>query len=244
MKNRKQNLITNPLTYILTTIAIILGVTGGYFFRQIPEPIGDDWVMVERVIDGDTFDITGGERVRLIGVDSPEQGRCYYRESKEELKKLIEGKFVRLEKDIQDKGIYGRILRYAILEIEGEDNILINDWLVREGLAFDISDPPNHKYRDLLRGAGEVAKRGNVGLWKECEYLKSYDPQKKFSEPSDPNCTIKGNLSEKGYGKIYSVKGCPNYGNIKIDLSIGEMYFCTEQEAIDAGFKKSGECPQ
>jgi len=67
--------------------------------------------------------------------------------------------------------------------------------------------------------------------------------REKDSGPSDPECIIKGNISEKGYGKTYLIPGCDNYKNVKIDQRKGEKYFCTEEEAFEAGFRKATNCP-
>ena len=145
--------------------------------------------------------------------------------------------------DISEKDKYDRLLRYVILEREGEDNLFVNDYLVRQGLAIDIGIPPDNRYRDLLSSAGEEAKRERRGLWGKCETKEVLSLREEDSVPQDPNCNIKGNISEKGYGKTYLIPGCDNYKSVKIDLRKGEQYFCTEQEALDAGFRKATNCP-
>ena len=73
-------------------------------------------VKVARVIDGDTFEIETGEKVRLIGIDAPEsvhptkEDECYGETSSKVLKELIEGKSVYLEKDVSETDRYGRLL--------------------------------------------------------------------------------------------------------------------------------------
>ena len=71
--------------------------------------------LVTDVIDGDTIVINGSTRVRLIEVDAPEMGECYYSESKEALNSLVGGKYVRLEKDASGVDGFGRLLRYVFL---------------------------------------------------------------------------------------------------------------------------------
>lgn len=220
-------------------LIIFAFVLAGCARQNLPE----GGIFVSEVIDGDTVKLKDGTRVRLIGIDSPEKGSCYYEESRAELKRLIEGKVARLDKDITDKDRYDRLLRYIILEKEGEDNLFINDYLVRQGMAFDISSPPDNRYRDLLSSAEEEAKRERRGLWANCDYEKTADLREKDSLPENPNCNIKGNISEKGYGKTYLIPGCDNYKTVKIDTKKGEQYFCSEQEAIQAGFRKAANCP-
>ena len=59
--------------------------------------------MVTRVIDGDTIEIRGGDRVRYIGIDTPEIGEPYYSEATAKNKELVNGKEVRLVKDVSEK---------------------------------------------------------------------------------------------------------------------------------------------
>lgn len=200
---------------------------------------------VTSVIDGDTFHISKETRVRLMGINSPDKGECYYEQAKQALKKLIEGRQVKLEKDITDKDDYGRWLRYAVLQIPGEDNILLNDYLVRNGYAFDTPIPPDKYYRELLSSAEEQAKRNKLGLWLECDFPENNDSAAREidSGPTDAQCIIKGNISEKGFGKTYLMPGCDNYLNVKVDIRKGEQYFCTEEEALEAGFRKATNCP-
>ena len=72
---------------------------------------------VTRIIDGDTFELMSGEKVRLICVDTPEEGSQGYMESKEFLSSLILNKEVILEKDVSDKDSFGRLLRYVYVNI-------------------------------------------------------------------------------------------------------------------------------
>ena len=75
-------------------------------------------VMVIRVIDGDTFEIENGDKVRMIGIDAPELKDNEGLESKNHLKLLIENKYVSLIKDEKNKNkdFFGRLLRYVYLE--------------------------------------------------------------------------------------------------------------------------------
>ncbi|NCP17326.1 hypothetical protein CO134_00990 [Candidatus Kuenenbacteria bacterium CG_4_9_14_3_um_filter_39_14] len=226
---------------------IVLGIILawlGFYDTGDKQSTGDgSRAKVIQVIDGDTFRINGDEKIRLLGIDAPEEGDCYYGQAQAALKELVEDKVVRLDKDIEEQDKYDRLLRYVILEKEAEDNLLVNDYLVRQGFAFDTSSSPNNRYRDLLSSAEEEAKREGRGLWLACDYAKTADLREQNNLPADPNCIIKGNISEKGFGKTYLIPGCDNYETVKIDKRKGEGYFCTESEAIKAGFKKATNCP-
>ena len=87
--------------------------------------------LVTKVIDGDTIQIEGGQKVRYIGIDTPETvdptrpDGCFGKEASEKNKNLVLGKKVRLEKDVSLTDRYGRLLRYVYV-----DELFVNDALV------------------------------------------------------------------------------------------------------------------
>lgn len=124
---------------------------------------------VARVIDGDTIELTTGQKVRYIGIDTPETVdprrpvMCYGREASAENKRLVEGKEVHLEKDVSETDKYGRLLRYVYL-----DNLFINDYLVRQGFAHASTFPPDVKFATQFITAQKEARDNNRGLWAGC----------------------------------------------------------------------------
>ncbi len=104
------------------------------FLTEIYDNVFVYKLRVERVIDGDTFVLNTGEKVRLICIDAPELGKKGGEEAKEFLKRLIEGKEVVLEKDISERDAYGRLLRYVYV-MEGNETIFVNKELVKRGQA-------------------------------------------------------------------------------------------------------------
>ncbi len=128
--------------------------------------IQDDLVKVVRVVDGDTFEIEGGEKIRMIGIDTPEtvdprkSVQCFGKEASNKTKELLEGKTVRLVKDVSERDKYQRLLRYVYV-----GDIFINDLLVRDGFAKSSSYPPDIKFQEQFRQSEEVARNGKVGLW-------------------------------------------------------------------------------
>jgi|SRR3989344_4990343 len=129
----------------------------------------DGLIKVTRVIDGDTIEIEGGEMVRYIGIDTPETVdprkpvQCFGIEASAKNKELVEGKMVRLEKDITDKDKYNRLLRYVWV-----DDTLINLELVKQGFAYSYSYPPDVKYQDQIVKAQQGARLTKLGLWNIC----------------------------------------------------------------------------
>jgi len=246
-------------TTVAALMAALVGLSGGYFLKtdsqesvsenspaEIQTDCNTTLYKVSKVIDVDTIKLENGEKVRLIGIDGPENNECYFKESKKFLADLVLGKYVRLEKDISGVDKYERLLRYVVLPNQNpkEDNLLLNDYLVLEGQALSVSSAPDLRYRDLMATSQQRAIREDKGIWEACEYEPEYLKfREQGAEPPSSDCIIKGNISERGYGKIYLLPGCDNYNTVKIDLKKGEQYFCTEEEAQTAGFRKATNCP-
>lgn len=204
-------------------------------------------VVVERVVDGDTFTVRGGRTVRLIGIDAPEAGACYATEATAALKELVEGKAVLLEKDLSGTDAFGRLLRHAIREVEdpNQDNINVAHFLLSRGFALKASSKGDNRYNDLLAAAQDDAQEVGRGLWSNCPDAKRENAplRQQASQPPNAQCIIKGNVSEKGFGRTYYSPGCPNYSRVKIDPSRGDQWFCTAKEAARAGYEAAENCP-
>ena len=120
-------------------------------------------VKVIEVVDGDTITIEGGYRVRYIGIDTPEvhpRVEAYGIEAWQANRQLVEGKRVRLERDVSETDRYNRLLRYVYV-----DSIFVNAELVRAGLARARAYPPDPKYQDYLEKMEAEARRAGRGIW-------------------------------------------------------------------------------
>jgi micrococcal nuclease len=132
-------------------------------------------ITVLKVIDGDTVDIDikgNTERVRLIGVNTPETKHptkpieCFGPEASAYLTQLLpKGTHVRMERDIEARDRYGRMLLYLYRE---SDNLFINLDLVSHGYGTPMSIEPNTFHRNDFVHAAALAETTNVGLWKAC----------------------------------------------------------------------------
>ncbi|SFL48136.1 Endonuclease YncB, thermonuclease family [Paenibacillus sp. 1_12] len=127
-------------------------------------------VKIERVVDGDTLEIQLNgkkEKVRLIGIDTPETKKpntpvmFYGEEASDYTKKRLDKKTVELEWDVDRKDQYDRLLAYVWVDDE-----LFNRTLVSEGYARMATFPPNVKYVDLFKKAQEEARQKQKGIWK------------------------------------------------------------------------------
>jgi len=136
---------------------------------------------VSRVVDGDTLMLENGERVRLIGIDTPEMHASdkltrdarqtgqeasaiqeLGRQAYEFTKALVEGKRVSLEFDAERYDKYKRLLAYVYLK----DGTFVNAEIVQQGYASLMTFPPNVKYADQFRKLYAEARENRRGLWK------------------------------------------------------------------------------
>lgn len=118
---------------------------------------------VQRVIDGDTFVVENKERVRLIGINTPEKGETCYFEAKKKLEDLILDKKVVLKKDISERDRYHRLLRYTY-----KNKLFVNLEMVESGYAHATPYNPDIKYKELFKKAEQDAKKQKIGcLWKK-----------------------------------------------------------------------------
>ncbi|MFZ2206347.1 MAG: thermonuclease family protein [Microgenomates group bacterium] len=144
--------------------------------QQTPTPMqmiasrSAEFAVVKRVVDGDTIELVDGRKVRYIGVDTPElhhptKGvQCFGKEAMEKNKELVEGKTIRMEKDVSETDRYKRLLRYV-----WKDDIFINEYLAREGYALQATFPPDVVYTKLFTEAAQEAREQNKGLWNACK---------------------------------------------------------------------------
>lgn len=127
------------------------------------------------IVDGDTIivDFAGShEAVRLLGIDTPETVdpnrpvQCFGKEATDFLSSLIPpGTPVRVERDHEARDRFGRLLLYVY---RVEDDLFINEELLRGGYADIALYAPNETHRARLQGALNAARTTHVGLWESC----------------------------------------------------------------------------
>lgn len=201
---------------------------------------------IASVSDGDTLRV-GETRVRLFGVDAPETHQSCDIDTRDtwacgeaaadRLRVLVAGQEVTCV--VADEDRYGR--RVARCAAGGTD---LGAELVREGLARAYT-----RFGDDYAALEEQARTGGIGLWHgttEAPWDYRAEKREKIENrltpqtPHDASCVIKGNVSTGG-GHVYHVPGGQFYEKTRIDPRRGEAWFCTEEEAQHAGFRRAAE---
>ncbi len=126
------------------------------------------WAQVVHVHDGDTLRTGKGEKIRLLGINSPEvpnnsqPGQTMGNEAKQRLSELLTGKIVQLQMDKEKQDTYGRSLAHVYLR----NGAWINAQMVREGLAHVYIFAPNFRRVSELLQAEQEARNSKRGIWK------------------------------------------------------------------------------
>ncbi len=200
-----------------------------------PGPGGHDIVGVARVVDGDTIDVAG-ERIRLEGIDAPETGQSCQtaggqawpcgKVASEKLRTLIGKSTVSCSERGRDR--YDRVLAYC-----SAGDVALNEAMVASGYAWAFV-----KYSRAFVSVEAAARDARIGVWQGSAQAP-WDYRAgawQVAESAAPKgCAIKGNISDQGY--IYHLPWSPWYAKVRVDTGRGERWFCSEAEAIDAGWR-------
>lgn len=170
--------MTNKINKSIHIIALAIATL---LYFGLKAPAKDVYLYVERVIDGDTLKLSNGQKVRLIGVDTPElhYSDKLLRDVKKSLKdiktiqelgekafdftrELCLNKKIRLEYDVEKRDRYKRLLAYVYLE----DGTFVNAKILQEGYGQVMTVPPNVKYAEYFAKLEREARKSNRGLWK------------------------------------------------------------------------------
>lgn len=222
-------------------LALVILLSG---CQLLPPTTSSEEVELLDVVDGDTIRINwqGDEKlVRYLLVDTPETNhprlgkQPFGEEAKALNAELLENASVTIEFDIGERyDDYGRLLAYVYADGDRVQDKLIEAGVARVAYVY----PPNTRYLDELEKAQDRAKENQAGIWAYDYYVTesgfdaaSFDLQ----ETDNPACNIKGNINRQGE-KIYHVPEGRYYSQTN-----PEEWFCSEQEARDAGFRQSGQ---
>jgi micrococcal nuclease len=175
---------------------------------------------VVKVVDGDTIDVQleGQQyRIRYILVDTPETyggTEPFGPEASAFNAQLVDGQTVWLEKDVSETDRYGRLLRYVYLA----DGRMVNEELLRAGLATVATFPPDVKYVDRFLTVQAEAQRAGVGLWQGVEPPPSEPPVTEVApSPAEPTGT--GPLVITALNKQAEYADIQNVSGVAVDLT-------------------------
>src|SRR5918992_1148644 len=145
---------------------VLVALLAAFFNPPDQTATHGDFEVVERVVDGDTLLLASGERVRLIGVDTPETKHPkkpverFGKEAAAFTTQMVEGKEVRLAYDQRRKDKYGRTLAYVYLA----DGTFLNAEIIRQGYGFAYTRFP-FQYLEEFRRLEREAREAKRGLW-------------------------------------------------------------------------------
>ena len=217
---------------------------------------------IEIALNGGTY------KVRYIGIDAPEIGDPCYTEATRFNSYLVMGqeKAVYLEKDTSEVDQYDRLLRYVWL-VGPDKYTLVNAELVAMGYAVARAYPPDTRYQPFLAEMAQQAQKAGLILCRPTPTPTSTAtptttstpmPETRTATPGPPSpaptvpagcpqgcttpppgCVVKGNISSSSGEKIYHMPGQRYYEQTRIEPEKGERWFCTEEEAVANGWRKS-----
>lgn len=184
--------------------------------------------MVTEVVDGDTIKLEDGRVIRYLGVDTPEEEQCFTQQAKMLNQALVLDKTVRLEMDTNEMDRFGRYLAYVYVQDKGGEEIFVNQYLLDQGAGVFFLDTVNLRYQDILIETAEQSHQEKKGLWRACAPLPEY------------GCQIKGNLDRLDK-RWYHLPSDRHHKQAVVNLENGDRWFCSEEEAQAAGFKRARE---
>ena len=205
-------------------------------------------VLVTKVTDWDTIHFLKDWKdytTRLIWIDAPENSTTRYwyveqlwTEAKDYLNSLIWWKTIQIEYDSSqaktDK--YWRHLIYIFYNWENINKKMIEQWFAKE---YTYNKP--YKYQTEFKEAEKIAKENSKWIWGLENQEEVIEQISNHEETPSNSCNIKWNINSK-WEKIYHYPWCRSYTRTKITLSKWERYFCSEEEAISAGWRVAWNC--
>ncbi len=176
-------------------IIVILFLTSTTYYYQITSPNSSlQFNRVTRIIDGDTIQLDNFQRIRFLGINTPEKNQPFYQEAKDALTHIVTNKTIQIESHGQDR--YGRTLAYVILKKQN-----INAQLLQQGLATLFYYDHDIHYEELKQSE-EFARNNNLGLWKKspdshCIKIKEFKTDEPESLTLKNICDFPLNLTYK-----------------------------------------------
>lgn len=178
----------------------------------------------EKIIDGDSFITSDKQTVRLAFIDAPALTSCGGEEARKALGSLIIDKNLYIKTTMKDD--YGRSVALVY-----NDQGLVSKQMLSLGWAYYARGGFGG---EDLSATVEEAKKKKLGIFSEkCTQTENKE---------DLKCVIKANQLYGSDKKYYRFPGCGQYNNTLVQLYLGDRWFCTEKEAVAAGYEKGSDC--
>ena len=171
---------------------------------------------VERVYSGHKIKLSSGEDLIYAGIRAPYADEPLYVKARRRNAELVVGETIRLRFDKVDRDRKGRLSAYVTA-----DGALINEALVREGLAYVRLTPDTQRFADMLLSAQAEARREQLGLWR-----------------TKPRSARDGYAADPKYGNFHKLR-CDEVDNMKPERRVN---FKTRDAALDQGFAPCRKC--
>ena len=163
-----------------------------------PERSPDDRFVVKRVLDGDTMELQGGDRLRLLAIDTPEKDEPFHHQATDFLTRMTVGRVAEIEYANQRRDKYGRLLGYLHI-----DTLFVNKAIIDSGYGnvylFDDNDLSSKQVRTLIDAQRSAIER-RVGLWS-----LPHEPEQRYINTESsfrfhrPSCRSLGELKPGHY---------------------------------------------
>jgi len=214
----------NEIYWIIIFSILLLALNYSWLDKSLTNFIsGDDFVFIDKVIDGDTIKFNGTS-IRLLGINSPEKKEKYYQEAKDFLEEKVLNKTVRLEYGKDKKDRYGRILAYIF--VNGEN---VNLESVEKGLANYYfpsgKDVHYNEFKEAWKYCDEHLCEKSKDVCANCIELKdlNYNSQEVvFFNQCNFDCSLDNwEIKDEGRKKFYF----PNFvldKKSEVKIKIGE----------------------
>ena len=167
-KKSRRQLVNSAAIVVIIVLVLIFRLADVFDRDKTP----GERFSVKAVIDGDTVELLGGERLRLLGIDTPERDEPYYDEARQFLEKLTLGQTARVEFTGRKRDNYGRLLGYLYI-----DTVFVNKRILENGLGylylFKDNEPDSPASRELL-AAQRKALEKRIGIWSLARAAEPY----------------------------------------------------------------------
>ena len=182
----------------------------------VSQPLRAEQLVVKKVLSGELIKLSGGGRVRYIGVDAPGDGNFFFEDARQANKKLVEKKKINIEYDMlrQDENKEGLGYVYT-------GDVFVNTWLLKNGFGIAYIVPPNQKYADLFISLQKEARKKRRGIWA-------------FEDPNDEPYYIASKTKRK-----FHRPECRTAKQIPFDKRV---IFRTKDEALSKGYSQDWRC--